>query len=181
MTKFSGAAEMLRELSRLAHGEMVEAILDVEEPQSWAVLPQAGPDYLHSDGSIHGITLHVATAKIMYGSIGFRDTEVRWRDLADRVERFEPSWQAARELLDEAQRYWLSCIEPITDADLHRVVPHFSGKLLPAWRIMQIMIHHDSYHAGQIAMLRSAVTGSDVRPSSVAGDLKTHCSALPSW
>ncbi len=172
---------ILKQLTEMAHGELEEALKGVTERQSWAVLPQGGPDYLHSDGSIHGIALHVATCKFAYGSIAFRNSEVRWRDLAKRVEKFEPDWKAALGFLQEAQDYWMQTWGGLSDEGLEDEVPHFSGKLWPAWKIIRTMIHHDSYHAGQIAILRYAVGESDEPPPSVAEDIRTHCKDLPSW
>ena len=114
-------------------------------------------------------------------SAAFRGTEIRWRDLESRVAGFEPSWKAAREYLDEAHQYWLASWAELNDNDLDREVPHFSGEVRPAWQIIRMMTHHDSYHAGQIAVLRYAVGESDTPPPSVALDIRTHCAALPGW
>ena len=173
--------ESLRRESELAHGEMLEALDGVTERQAWSVLQQGGPDYLHSDGSIHGIALHVATAKMMYASAAFRETEVRWRDLAERVASFEPSWSAAMEYLAEAQEYWLSSWTPLTDSELDGEVKHPQGAMWPAWKIVRMMVHHDSYHAGQVAMLRYAVGESEAHPPSVAEDIRKYCADSVSW
>ena len=173
--------ESLRQESEMAHAEVLEALDGVTERQAWAVLPQGGPDYLHSDGSVHGITLHVATAKVMYASSAFLGTEVRWRDLAERVERFEPSWSAAMDYLAEAHEYWLSSWSSLADAELEREVSHPQGAMWPAWKIVRLMVHHDSYHAGQIAVLRYAVAESDTPPPSVAEDIRKYCADSPSW
>jgi len=101
------AIGLLRRESELAYADLLETLEGVTVSQAWAVLPHGGTDYLHTDGSIHGVVLHVAACKRMYGSIAFRQGEVRWRDCADQVERFEPSWAAALEYLAESQRYWL--------------------------------------------------------------------------
>lgn len=176
-----GSVEFLRSMSEFARGELIEALDGVTEGKAWSVLPPAGDEYLHSDGSIHGITLHIAVCEVMYGSMAFRGTEIRWRDLEARVAGFEPSWTAAREYLDEAHQYWLASWAELDDGDLDREVPHFSGELRPASQIIRMMIHHDSYHAGQIAVLRYAVGQSDTPPPSVALDIRTHCASLPSW
>jgi uncharacterized damage-inducible protein DinB len=175
------AVGLLKKESELAFGEMRAALEGVSQPQAWAVLPQAGPDYLHTDGSIHGITLHVATCKFAYGSIAFRGTEIRWRDLADQVEKFEPNWQAALDYLNQAQGYWLSSWEELAESEIENEALHFSGKAWPIWKIIRMMIHHDSCHAGQIALLRHAVSESADPPPSVAEDIRKYCSELPSW
>ena len=173
--------DLLRQQSDLAHKELTDSLEGVSEAQSWAVLPNHGSDYLHSDASIHGIILHVATGKMIYASIAFRDSELRWSHMADRVEAFEPNWEAARRFLDEAHRYWLDSWSGLTDDDLEGELKHFSGQNWPAWRIPRMVIHHDSYHAGQVAMLRYACAESENPPPSVAEDLRTHCKELPSW
>src|SRR5579872_1942103 len=138
------AVELLRSESELAYADFLETLEGVTESQAWAVLQQGGTDYLHSDGSIHGVVLHIATCKRMYGSVAFRHSEIRWRHCADQVERFEPSWPAALEYLAESQRYWLGTWGSLTDDDLESDVPHFSGKTWPAWKIIRMMTHHDS-------------------------------------
>jgi uncharacterized damage-inducible protein DinB len=175
------AVELLKGQAELAFEEMLTALDGVTENQAWAVLPQNGPDYLHSDGSIHGITLHVASGKMMYGSCGFRNTEVRWRDCAERIETFEPSWQPALEYLHEAQKYWMGCWDSLDDAELEKERPSFRNQPWPTWKIIRMLIHHDSYHAGQIAVLRYGVGESSVPPPSVAEDIRKYCAELPSW
>src|SRR5687767_8602285 len=109
------AVELLKAESELAYADLLEALNGVTEKQSWAMLPNNGPDYLHTDASIHGIALHIASCKVMYGSIAFRNTEIRWRDCADRIETFEPSWPAAMAYLDESQKYWMSSWSHLTN------------------------------------------------------------------
>lgn len=173
--------DLLKRQCEFNHSAFREALEGVSEGQAWAVLPQGGPDYLHSDGSIHGITLHVASCRIMYGSIAFTNTEIRWRDLAERVERFEPNWQKALEFEAEAQEYWVNSWADLKDSDLEVGVPHFRGAMWPAWKILQTVIHHDAYHAGQIAMLRYAIGESNLPPPSVAADIRQFCCELDSW
>lgn len=175
------AVELLRTCSGLAFDEVKEAIEGVQEAQAWSALPNLGPDYLHSDASIHGITLHIASCKFVYGSVGFRNTEIRWRDVADRLDSFEPSWPAAVAYLEESQQYWMESWASLTSADLEKEVPRFRGELWPAWKIIRVVMHHDSYHAGQIAMLRYGIGDTESPPPSVAEDIRKYCSDLPSW
>lgn len=175
------SVEILREQGILTFTELRRAAQEVDEPTAWGRLPAAGEEYLHTDGSIQGIVLHTATSKVMYASQAFRDLEVRWRDIADRVAGFEPSWAAALDYLDEAQAYWLAAWQDLTDDALDREVVHFSGAAWPAWKIIATIVAHDAYHAGQVAMLRYAVTPSPDPPESVAEDIRTHCSGLPGW
>ena len=171
--------DILRVQSDLAFAELVTSLEGVTEPKAWAVLPQSGEDYLHSDGSIQGIVLHIASCKIMYGSTGFRGTEVRWRDCAERVASFEPSWTAALAYLNEAHKYWMDSWADLTDVESE--VLHFRGRLWPAWKIINTVNDHDSYHAGQIAVIRYAGTESSTPPPSSAEDIRQSCGDLPGW
>ncbi|MBA3725203.1 MAG: DinB family protein [Armatimonadetes bacterium] len=173
--------EYLRHLSQFAHNEVVEALDGVTEKQAWAVLPQRGSDYLHSDGSIHGITLHIASAKIMYASMSFRNTEIRLARLRRAYREVRAKLAAALDYLGESQRYWLETWKSLTDDELTREVDHFSGRKWPVWQAIRTMIHHDSWHGGQLVVLRYACPEFDQRPPSVAEDIRTHCGELPSW
>jgi uncharacterized damage-inducible protein DinB len=175
------AIEILKSLSDLAFETFTEALDGVTQAQSWAVLPQGGPDYLHTDGSIHGITLHVASCMAMYASAGFRNTEIRWRDCAERLESFEPNWDAAREYLHETHRYWMESWANLREEELETEIQHPQGKMVPAWRIIRLMIHHYEYHGGQIAMLRYACGESETPPPSYAEDIRKYCADSVSW
>lgn len=175
------AVEVLRHESQMAYDDFLELLAGVTEKQAWAVLPNNGPDYLHTDATIHGVTLHVASGKIMYGSIAFRNTEIRWRQLADEIAEFEPDWEKAVAFFRKAHGYWLSTWSDFTDADLDREVLHFSGSIWPAWKVIRMINYHEAYHGGQIAMLRYGVAESETKPPSMAEDIREYCAELPSW
>lgn len=175
------AIELLYLQSQEAWVELLGSLTGVTQAQAWGVLPDVGADYLHTDGSIQGVALHVATSKRMYGSIAFRNGELRWRECAEHLDAFEPNWEKAHAYLVDSHEYWLSTWAKLADDDLMRKVPHFSGTVWPVWRILQTVIHHDAYHAGQIAMLRYAVAATDKPPPSSAEDIRTHCRNLPNW
>lgn len=44
-----------------------------------------------------------------------------------------------------------------------------------------MITHHDSYHAGQIVVIRYATTPSPHPPLSVAEDIRKYCAELPTW
>jgi uncharacterized damage-inducible protein DinB len=166
----------------LAFDELLQSLDGVTEAQSWAVLPNLGSDYLHTDASIHGLTLHIAAGKFIYGSVCFRNSEIRYRQLADEVEAFEPSWEAAMAYLKRSHEYWLSTWTDFTDEDLLKEYPHQNdGRLWPGWRFIHVLTTHDYYHAGQIAMLRYGCPETDVPPPSVAEDIRKYCPDTVSW
>lgn len=173
--------DLLRAQAEYGYGELLKALEGVSERHAWARLPEVGNDYINTDGSIQGIVLHVASGKRMYGSVSFRNSEFRWRGVAEEMDRFEPDWNAALRYLEESHRYWLSTWADLSDEDLETVVPHPVGQSLPAWRILEIVIHHDSYHAGQIALLRYAAGESSAPPPKYADDIRQYCSELPNW
>lgn len=173
--------ELLRAQSEIAFFELETALSGVHQELAWAVLPNNGVDYLHTDGSIYGITLHVATAKRMYGNIAFQDGDLKWRECADQLDAFEPDWSASLAYLRESQRLWMASWAELGDDDLAREVLHFRGGLWPAWKIIQTMLHHDVYHAGQIALLRFGCAETDVPPNRAAADIREHCTELPHW
>jgi len=173
------AFDLLRRDAEYGFGELMTALDGVTEAQAWALLPNLGPDYLHSDATIHGIAMHVATSKWANGSICFRDAELRWQDLAEQVEAFEPSWPAALDFLKRGHEYWMESWASFTE--LEEVRPTNWKDDRPVWRIVQILSQHDSYHAGQIAMLRYGCPESTVRPPSVAEDIRKYCRDSKWW
>jgi uncharacterized damage-inducible protein DinB len=168
-----------------AYRHFREQLEDLDQRRAWARVtgpwPEDSDEHLNTDGSIQGIVLHCATAKKLYASAAFRGLELRWRDLAEELDRFEPDWPAALAYLDEAHTYWIESWADMTDADLERPCLHFTGEKWPSWRIVQVMTWHDAYHAGQLAVVRFATDGSDVPPPSQAEDIRTHCRSLPTW
>ena len=86
-------------------------------------------------------------------------------------------------LKDEAVRALLAAaVDPSTrdfNLDVERLT--FRDRLWPTWRILETVIHHDSYHAGQIPVLRYGVSESSVPPPSSAEDIRRCCADLPSW
>jgi len=174
------AFELLRRDAEYAWKELQGALEGVTEAQAWATLPHLGPDYLHTDASIFGITLHIAGGKWINGSVCFRDTEIRWHEIADQIEAFEPAWEPALDYLRRGHEYWMDSWSSLQDIEEIRPTNWKRGDL-PAWQILQIINQHDSYHAGQITMLRYAIGESQDKPASVAEDIRTYCKDLKAW
>lgn len=171
--------EILLKQAEFAYQELLDSVKDVTQSQAWSVLPNLGAEEINTDGSIQGIVLHIAVCKYMYGSIGFKQSEIRWNHCATEVESFEPNWEAALTYLQSSQNYWMESWKDLKDFEL--MYPHFRGKEWSASRLIQMVTHHDSYHAGQINLLRYAVQSSSIRPPSVAEDIRLYCPDLPDW
>lgn len=173
--------ELLKYQAELTYANLRAAIDGVTEKQAWAVLPNNGSDYIHTDGSIHGLVLHIATCKRIYGSVAFRNSEIRWRDCADDLDKIEPSWEAAVEYLEESHQYWMASWADLADADLEREFLHFRHRMVPAWKLIHTVIDHDTHHGAQISLIRYAIGESDVPPPSSAEDIRNSCKDIPSW
>jgi hypothetical protein len=67
--------------------------------------------------------------------------------------------------LDEGHRRWLSSIRALSDdTELDRERLAWWGDRLPTRRLIQILIAHDFYHAGEINHLRALIQGTDRWP-----------------
>lgn len=175
------AIELLREGADYAYGEFCEAIAGIDEPHAWAT--PVGLDeneYLHTDGSIYAIVLHVATVKRMYGNLAFEGATLRWREIADELDAIEPSWAAAKQYLDRAHASWMASWAGLADAELEREVQTNSTPKT-AWQVIRLMNHHDSYHAGQLAYARFLSATSTQAPAAVAEDIRTYCRDSKYW
>ena len=136
-------------------------------------------EYLHSEGCIQSIVLHLAGCKFIYGSAAYRNLEIRWRDVVARLESFWPDWEATKDYMREAHDYWLASWAEETDPE--RPVMRFDGQMWPSWKILTTVIQHDSYHAGQIQIFRATVAPSSTPPPA-EGDLwRKYCGDLPTW
>lgn len=175
------AIEVLRRQADLAFAEFKMAFDGIDRSLAWGRLPLREGEFLHTDGSIQAIVLHVASCKFMYGSICFRGTEIRWREMADRIERFEPDWPAALRFLEEGHSYWMDSWADLDSARLADEAPHHSGEPRPIWKLLATVIHHDAYHGGQIAAIRASVQPSKEPPLSTAEDIRTYCADLASF
>ncbi|WP_025227518.1 DinB family protein [Fimbriimonas ginsengisoli] len=171
--------DLLRLEADAAFVDLLASLEGISEEQAWGQAKLLPDEYMHSEGSIYSVVLHIAAGKFIYGSVGYRNMEVRWRDCVARFESFWPDWKAAKEYLNEGQAYWLQSWG--AETDLERMVPIHQGRQMPSWQAIWTVIHHDAYHAGQIQYLRATVPPSKVPPPE-EGDLwRQYCGPSPSW
>lgn len=171
--------DLLLKLSDLAWDALRESIASLNQDQAWASVQLQPGEYLHTEGSILSQIAHVASCKIMYGSVGFRETEVRWRDLAQKVDLIWPSLDAAVGWLHDAHSYWTESWARVEDLEAER--PRFDGSLLPTWKLIATVINHDHYHAGQIQLQRTILPPTSMAPPPEGALWVKYCGNLPSW
>jgi hypothetical protein len=172
------AGELLKAEADKEWRELLSAIEGVPERLSWARVSCQPGEYLHSEGSILSNVVHLAGCKIMYGSAAFRSMEVRWRDTVERMESLWPSWEGAKEWLHESHLYWLASWAE--EEDFERLVKTNWGDDWPSWRIISTVTQHDSYHAGQIQLLRAVLEPTDEPPPREGETWKEYSSPF-SW
>jgi uncharacterized damage-inducible protein DinB len=171
------AVHLLRLQAEQAYTELTDTLREISEGHAWAVAPTEGCGYLHTSGSILEIVQHVATCKLMYGSAAFRDMAVRWRDCAARLDAIGADWQQNLAYLQESQDAWLDTWLTLGDVELLRLRSTNWGEQWPTWRIISTISHHDSYHAGQIALLHASLPTASVPPPSHADRIRQYQAA----
>ena len=151
-----------------AFNDLLEALEGVTENQAWALPRLHGNGTLSTRGSILEIVQHIATCKIMYASAAFRRNSYSWDMCFARIREIGSDWKLTLAFLSESQDYWMDSWENLDGADL--AAPHMTnwGAQWPGWRIVSTISHHDSYHAGQISLLRALLAATDVPAATVA-------------
>ncbi|MES1227977.1 MAG: DinB family protein [Armatimonadota bacterium] len=153
--------DLLKLQSQRGFDDVLAAIHGIDQAGSWAVLPLREGEYLHTNGSIVSVVQHIAGCKQMYASIAFRGTEIRWRQIIQRIRQIDTDWEASKAFLHEAHDYWMAGWADLDPAELEREVKTNYKSDWPAWKFISLMTSHDHYHAGQIATIRvsAPVTG----------------------
>jgi uncharacterized damage-inducible protein DinB len=168
------ATDLLRLQSEQAYRDLTDTLREISEGHAWAVPPLKGPGYLHTSGSILEIVQHIATCKVMYGSAGFRDSAVRWRDCAARLDAIGADWQQNLAYLQESHDAWVGCWSTLGDSELLCLRSTNWGEQWPTWRIISTLSHHDTYHAGQIALLHAVLPTASAPPPSHADAIRRY-------
>ncbi|MDQ2987244.1 MAG: DinB family protein [Armatimonadota bacterium] len=156
--------EYFKSQAEIAYGDLLESIRDLDELGSWSRLTPREGDYLHSDGSIIGQVTHVAGCKVLYGSAAFHSMETRLKEITERTIAIGTDWEEAKAYLEECQAYWLSSWSGLHDDALDDLAPTNWGDEWPIWKILNCVMGHDHYHAGQIALTRAVALPADSPP-----------------
>lgn len=121
----------------------------------WLWTPPGG------ERSIHDIVEHVGWAKYMYENHAFGDGSLRWDDpLIAETDQPRPKAQAIEWVHDGHHRL-LDSVRALADADLDTMRRAHWGEQRTARRLIEIMVTHDFYHAGEINHLRALRQGND--------------------
>ncbi|MFW9779842.1 MAG: DinB family protein [Candidatus Heimdallarchaeota archaeon] len=112
-----------------------------------------GSDWLEAQrfdplSTIEFKVIHLAHCKIMYDDYAFREGKLKWSTLDS------PEWPVCVNYLEETQNRLMESIRLLTDQQLKQEVSTNWGDLWPIKKIIFTMIHHDSYHHGQINTIR---------------------------
>jgi uncharacterized damage-inducible protein DinB len=137
------------------HGPSLDALLDGLDAEQAAARPIAGAH------SIWELVLHLA----VWDEIAARRLEGETTDMTtgspgDWVETgatTPEAWRAALARLRRAQDALLAAVERLPPAALDQLSP---GRAWTQYTQAHGTLHHDLYHAGQIALLRRALEGS---------------------
>ncbi len=130
-------------------------------PDDWtALLPGAGR-------SIADILEHVGWAKWMYEDYAFGPGNLR----GDQPPQVPPAGMRTRpheellQWLEKGHRRWLGSVAALSDdSELERPRLTNWGDLLPTRALIQILVGHDFYHAGEINHIRALLQGTDRWP-----------------
>ena len=171
--------ELAKLESDAAYKELLDSFDGVSEQLAWSVVTLQPGEYMHAEGSIISTVAHIAGCKFIYGSAAYRGLDIRFRDIVERLEKIWPSWQGMKDYLQESQDYWRASWAGETD--MERIVKSFRDRDWPSWKVIWTMSHHDSYHAGQIQLLRSSLAPSETPPQNEGDNWRSACKDLPSW
>ena len=118
--------------------------------EDWDTIPPGG------ERSIAAILGHVGSAKWMYQDHAFGPGTMQLDD-------FPPNpREDLLALLKEAHQAWTTSLGALAnDSELDRARPVFWGEMLPTRTIVQIVIAHDVYHAGEINHIRALLQKND--------------------
>ncbi|HEY3268271.1 MAG TPA: DinB family protein [Armatimonadota bacterium] len=153
---------LLLHQNQTCYEHVLGALKGVTEEQARRAVPNAESGGLFTGGTILGIVQHIITAKVVYGNTGFGDASLvhKWDEAEADVAARTPDLATAVALLHQAHAEWVAGWRDWSDAEMDAERPVHWGATHPGWRIAYLVMQHDFYHAGQIAMA-AAITRSD--------------------
>ncbi|MGH2610245.1 MAG: DinB family protein [Tepidiformaceae bacterium] len=140
---------------RPANQSLVPNLLTVDD-ETWHSLPPG------ASRSIRDIVIHVGGCKYVYENHAFGDRSLSWDSkLVDPWPDSEPHMNEVLDWLRAGHRRVRHRLESLTDDDLE--VPRKApwAEHLPTRWLLNTLIQHDLYHAGEINHIRSLLAGDD--------------------
>jgi uncharacterized damage-inducible protein DinB len=128
-----------------------------EDDWSWAI---EGEEHR----SIRDIAMHLASAKQVYNSHAFGDGSLHWPQAHELIEINGGTLASGVAWLREGHALLRDNLSALNDDDLLTQRNVHWGATLDTSSIIQIMIQHDIYHAGEINHLRAIRQGTDHWP-----------------
>lgn len=155
-------ARLVEQAYQADHMHSLRANLGALRDDDWMVIPPGG------GRCIAEIVEHAAWCKWMYDDYAFGAAALRG-DVPPLVPAGGARARPPEELLawlDEGHRRWLGSIRALSDdAELDRLRLANWGDRFPTRTLIQILIAHDFYHAGEINHLRALIQGTDRWPN----------------
>jgi uncharacterized damage-inducible protein DinB len=127
------------------------------KPEDWTWIPPEG------DRSIQLIVEHIGVCKIMYENHAFGDAKLSWDDQLVEDESVLWTIPSAIRWLRDCNSRWRTSVAALTDEELLRPRKAHWGEMKETRFIISAMIEHDTYHAGEINLLRSLHGGENSR------------------
>ncbi len=111
--------------------------------------------------TIRDIVAHIGVCKIIYHNQAFGDGQLAWDDPTIASGDALATVPSAIAWLREGHKRLHRSIAALEDDELLRLRPHHSGTPMETRWIIQTMIEHDLYHAGEINHIRALHQGND--------------------
>ena len=151
--------ELVRIVNRSFDGSYHSLLVNLASvtENEWDVLPEG------ARRSIRNIVLHVGKFKYIYANHGFRDASMDYDDppAAPPLERLEAPTTAAA-WLREAHEYLVEAIAELPDdIELEQPRKVHWGEMVPTLFLIDTMLEHDLYHAGEINRTRALLQRDD--------------------
>lgn len=103
--------------------------------------------------TILDILAHLGLCKIMYWEYAFGPARMSWSEVREQVPK-EEDLEVWRAWLRTVHEWFRSAAAGLTGAELAELRLHNSGETMPTRTLINTMIEHDLYHAGEINYIR---------------------------
>ena len=112
--------------------------------------------------TIESIAMHVGTCKVMYRDHAFGSRALTWE--SEEVQPWPDGEAPLADTLDwlrRAHAYLMDDVRQLSDADLSALRWANWGEQRETRWLLSMLMQHDTYHAGEINRIRSALSGED--------------------